>query len=206
MGKWIKENLVLVTGIFLPVLLVGGFFVLSNVPTMLADPPKYDFLLVAYRYDYQHPSNYYLSFEVRDNKLHGRAIPKSEGDANVNRHYAGIFRYHADTNTFEEISYELPGSLQDLEEPIPILLQETDGFTLDKRSKSPNGYRFEFLAYRGRGGLLGEMFGMGRRYESQCALKKNGAIFNLPKPASDPYYYQQDLHFMGWVIDEGSTQ
>jgi hypothetical protein len=206
MGKWIKENLVLVSGILLPVLLVGGFFVLSNAPRILADPPKYDFVLVGYRYDYQHPSDYYLTFEVRDGKLSGRAVPKGEGNANFNRQYAGIFRYDAGTNTFEEIVYELPDGLEGIEEPIPLLLTETSGLTLDKHRQSPDGYNFEFLGYRGRGGLLGEMFGMRRRYESDYVLKKDGAWFDLPKPFSDSYYYQNDLHFMGWVIEQDSAQ
>ena len=206
MGKWIKENLVLLSGILLPVLLVGGFFVLNNAPRLLADPPKYDFVLVGYRYDYQHPSDYYLSFEVRSGKLSGRAVPKGENNANSNRQYAGIFRYDAGANTFEEIVYELPDGLEGIEEPVPLPLGEVSDLKLDKRNKSPDGYRFEFLGYRGRGGLLGEMFGMRRRYESNYVLKKDGAYFDLPKPFSDSYYYQNDLHFMGWVIEEDSAQ
>jgi hypothetical protein len=205
MGKWIKENLVLVSGILLPVLLVGGFFVLSNAPRMLADPPKYDFVLVAYRYDYQHPSDYYLSFEVRDGMLSGRAVPKDESNTNFNRQFASIFRYDAGANTFEEIVFELPEGLEGIEEPVPLLLAETSDLKLDKRSQSPDGYTFEFLGYRGRGGLLGEMFGMRRRYESDYVLKKDNAHFDLPRPASD-HYYQNDLHFMGWVIEESSVR
>ncbi len=205
MGKWIKENLVLVSGILLPVLLVGSFFVLSNAPRILADPPVYDFVLVAYRNDYQHPRDYYLSFEVRDGKLHGRVVPRGEGNANFNRQYAGIFRYSTAENTFDEIIYELPDGLEDIEEPIPFVVEETSDLKLDKRSQSPDRYTFEFLGYRGRGGLLGEIFGMGHRYESNYVLKKDGAHFNLPRPASDPYYYQHNMHFMGWVVEEGNT-
>jgi len=201
MGKWIKENLVLVSGILLPVLLVGGFFVLNNAPRMLADPPKYDFVLVGYRYDYQHPIDYYLSFEVRDGKLTGRAIPRDASNANFNRQYAGIFRYDAAANNFEEIVYELPEGLEGIDEPMPLPLAETSGLKLDKRKQSPDGYTFEFRGYRGRGGLLGEMFGMRRRYESDYVLKKDNAYFDLPRPASDPYY-QNDLHFMGWIVEE----
>jgi hypothetical protein len=204
MGKWIKENLVLVSGIVLPVLLVSGFFILDNAPRMLADPPKYDFVLVGYRYDYQHPSDYYLSFEVRDGHLTGRAVPRDESNAGLNRQYAGIFRYNAAANTFDEIVYELPDGLEGIEEPVPLLLAGTSDLKLDKRRQSPDGYTFEFLGYRGRGGLLGEMFGMRRHYESDYVLKKDGAYVDLPKPASDPYY-QNDLHFMGWVIEEGSA-
>lgn len=206
MAKWIKENLVLISGILLPVLLVAGFFVLNKAPSILADPPKYDFLLVAYRYDYQHPSDYYLSFEVREGKLNGRVIPKGQANAHLNRQYAGIFRYRADENTFDEIIYELPQGLEGLEKPIPIPLEGTGDLTLDKRIESPDGYSFEFLGYRGRGGLLGEIFGMGRRYESEYVLKKNGAYFSLPKPASEQYYNQYDIHFLGWVIEEGKAQ
>ena len=206
MAKWIKENLVLISGILLPVLLVAGFFVLNKAPSILADPPKYDFLLVAYRYDSQHPSDYSLSFEVREGKLNGRVIPKGQANAHLNRQYAGIFRYRADENTFDEIIYELPQGLEGLEKPIPIPLEETSNLTLDKHIESPDGYSFEFLGYRGRGGLLGEIFGMGRRYESEYVLKKNGAYFSLPKPASEQYYNQYDIHFMGWVIEEGKAQ
>ena len=205
MKEWIRNNLVLVSGILLPVLLIGGFFVLDNTPRLLADPPQHDFLLVGYRYDYQHPANYYLSFEVRDGSLTGRAIPKNENNAHANRQYAGIFRYSAAANTFEEIVYELPEGLEDIKESIPLELPDTDSLELDKRRQSPDGYTFEFLGYRGRGGLLGEMFGMRRRYDSEYILKKGNAYFGLPNPASDPPYYRNDLHFMGWVIEEGDS-
>lgn len=204
MNRWIKNNLVLISGIVLPILLIGGFFILSNAPRIMADPPKYDFVLVGYRYDYQRPGNYYLSFEVRDGKLTGRAIPRDDSNANFNRQYAGIFRYDAAANAFEEIVYELPEGLENIEESTALPLTETSGLKLDKRRQSPDGYVYEFRGYRGRGGLLGEMFGMRRRYESDYVLKKDNAYFDLPRPASDPYY-QNDLHFMGWVIEEGGA-
>ena len=205
MNKWIKQNLVLVSGILLPVLLVGGFFVLSNVPVILADPPKYDFLLVSYRYDYQHPSDYFLSFEVRDGKLKGKVNPKGEVNANLNRQYAEIFRFNSKENAFDQIDYGLPDGLEGIEESIPLLLEGTSDLRLDKRIESPDGYSYEYLGYRGRGGLLGEMFGMRRSHKSQYVLNKGGAYVNLPKLVTDPNYYQHDLHFMGWVIEEGRT-
>lgn len=204
MSKWIRENLVLISGIVLPVLLVGGFFILSRAPRMMADPPQYDFVLVGYRYDYQHPADYYLSFEVRNGKLTGRAIPKDASSANFNRQHAGIFRYNAAANTFDEIVFELPEDLEGLDEPVTLTLDETAELKLDKRRQSPDGYSYEFLGYRGRGGLLGEMFGMRRRYESNYVLKKGQAYFDLPQPFSNPYY-QNDLHFMGWVVEEGGA-
>lgn len=204
MSGWIRKNLVLIGGIVLPVLLVIGFFILSAAPRALADPPQYDFLLVGYRYDYQHPANYYLSFEVRDARLTGRVLRKDNNTAHFNRQYAGIFRYRAATNTFDEIIFDLPEGLDDIEEPVVLALEETAALKLDKRHKSPDGYTYEYLGYRGRGGLLGEMFGMRRRYESNYVLKKDNAYIDLPTPASNPYY-QNDLHFMGWIIEEDNS-
>jgi hypothetical protein len=202
MGKWIRENLVLVSGILLPLLLVGGFLVLNSMPRMLADPPEYDFLLVGYRYDYQNPSNYYLAFEVRDGKLSGRAIVKGQNQQHLNRQYAGIFLYRAKDQTFEEIAFDLPTGLEDLTESVELDLGDASGLNLDKRKTSPDGYQFEYLGYRGRGGLLGEIFGMNRRYESNYVLKKDGTYIDLPEPTLDPYYYQNELHFMGWVMEQ----
>jgi hypothetical protein len=202
MGKWIRENLVLVSGIVLPLLLVGGFLVLNSMPRMLADPPEYDFLLVGYRYDYQNPGNYYLAFEVRDGQLTGRAIPKGENQQHLNRQYAGIFLYRAQDQAFEEIVFDLPAGIEDLEESLELDLGDANKLKLDKRKTSPDGYQFEYLGYRGRGGLLGEIFGMSRRYESNYVLKKGSAYIDLPAPTPDPYYYQNELHFMGWVVNE----
>jgi len=206
MGKWIKENLVLISGILLPVLLVAGFFVLSRAPTMLAEPPGYDFILVGYHYDYQHQTNYHLDFEVRDGRLTGKAVPRGKRQVNYNQQNARVFRYDATENTFDEIEYDLPEGLDDLEEPAQIDLGAAGDLRLDKRLKSPDGYQFEFVGYRGRGGLLGEIFGMRRHYESTYILKKDGAYFDLPEPSTDHYTYQYDLHFMGWVLDEGPAQ
>lgn len=200
--KWIKDNLVLVAGIALPVLLVAGFFLLSKAPAVLTDPPEYDFLLVAYRYDHQHPRDFNLSFDVRDRKLQGKVTPAKEGQSTPSRQYAGIFRYNAADNSFDEVAYELPEGIDGLEEPLFFLVEETAHLDLDKRKKSPDGYVFEYLGYRGRGGLLGELFGMSRRYDSNYVLNRDGAYLNLPKPASDAYYYLHDLHFMGWITAE----
>lgn len=205
MNKWVRENLVLVSGIVLPILLVGGFFILSKAPAMLTDPPEYDFVLVGYRYDYQHPRNYDLTFEVRDGKLTGRAVPRDENNASHNRQYAGIFRYRSATDAFEEIPYDLPENLDDIDKSVPLQLVRTNALTLDKSRQSPDGYTYEFLGYRGRGGLLGELFGTRRRNESDYVLKKDSAYFSLPKPVTDPYY-QNDLHFMGWITAEDDNQ
>lgn len=205
-NNWIKNNLVLVSGIVLPVLLVVGFLILSHVPRVLTDPPAYDFILVAYRYDHQHPREYSLSFEVRQGKLYGKAVPLENANTYTNRQHAGIFRYRAADGVFDEIVYDLPENLDGLAETFNFTISETADLNLDKRKQSPDGYKFEHLGYRGRGGLLGEMFGMGRRHNSNYVLSKNDAFIDLPDPDSDSRYYGNDLHFMGWVTEQAGQQ
>ena len=206
MGNFIKKNLVLVAGITLPVLLIISFLILTHAPRIALEPPQYDFLVVGYRYDHQHLRNYYLNFEVKDGKLRGRVTPKDDTSTYQNQQHARIFRYDANDNSFEEISYDLPDGLEDLEKQTTFQVAETSGLSLDKKTKSPDNYSFEYLGYRGRGGLLGEVFGMGRRYDNQYVLSKNGAYFDLPQPASlPPYYYGHNLTFLGWVIADGGA-
>ena len=73
---------------------------------MLSDPPQYDFVLVAYRYDYQHPRSYHLSFDVENGQLTGQLTPNNDGNEYQNRQIAAIFRYFTVTNSFEEIVFD----------------------------------------------------------------------------------------------------
>lgn len=205
MKKWLKENLVLVSGIVLPVLLVGTFFILNSAPRLLTDPPKYDFVMVAYSYDYQHSADYFLSFEVSDGKLSGKASPRKQSNTTY-RDNANVFRYNATANSFEELTYDLPDGLDNIDKPIPLTLPKSDHLKLDKREQSPDGFSLEFVGNRGSRGLLGELFGMGGRYKSDYILKKGNAAFELPNPTSKTNYYQNELEFMGWVIDKDVDQ
>ena len=204
--NWIKNNLVLVSGIVLPVLLVLGFFVLTQLPRALAEPPEHDFLVLAYRYDAQNRDSYQLSFEVREGRLYAVIEPLEDRNAYPNRQHARLFRYVAAEESFDEINFELRQGIQSIEESISFPVAEAAGLVLDKRVKSPDGYVFENLGYRGRGGLLGEIFGMGRRYESQYVLSRGGAQFPLPSPTPDRNYYGQDVQFLAWVTGEANDR
>jgi hypothetical protein len=204
MGRFIKDNAVLIAGIVLPVLLVGGFMILSHIPKALLDPPRYDFLLAVHNYDQQLHLGYDLSLDVREGRLTGKATPR-DGNNYSSNHRTSLFRYKADRDIFEELVFELPENLDELEKPKTFPIAEVQNLGLDKRLQSPDGYTFEYVGYRGGGGLLGALFGSGRRYESSCVLKKESAYFDLPEPMPKMNYYSPNIYFIGWVIDEGNT-
>ena len=114
--------------------------------------------------------------------------------------------YDAMNNSFEEVIYDLPEGVDDLEKPLSFSVPGLLGINFSKKQTSPDGYRFKYLGYRGRGGLLGEVFGMRRRYDSHYVLTQDGANFELPNPSHQPnYYFGQNLSFVGWVVSKGAS-
>ena len=204
MLKFLKENRVLVAGIALPVLLVIAFLMLANVPRTMLTPPKHDFLVVGYRYDHNQIRTYHLNFEVKNGIINGRATPIKQGANNYNQsQHATLFLYDATSNSFEEVIYDLPEGVNDLDKSLSFSVPDLIGVNFSKKQTSPDDYRFKYLGYRGRGGLLGEVFGMKRRYDSHYVLTQDGAHFELPNPSHQPnYYFGQNLSFVGWVVSK----
>ena len=208
MTGWIKENLVLVSGILLPIILVGGFFMLSKAPQMLVDPPTHDFLLVGYRYDYQiqKENDYLFSFEVKNGKLTGEISARDDSNVSSYHQIASLYHISSDKQVFKEHRFEIPDDIDDLDSPVALNLEVTDHLRLDESAESPDGFQFERNHGRGRGGLLGEIFGMNRRYESSLILRKDNAVFVLPQLPDQQYVYNGNLEFMGWVVAEGAER
>jgi hypothetical protein len=201
--NWLRANLVLVSGIVLPVLLVTGFLVLQRSSSLALEPPTHDFLVAGFRHDSQRAQNYRVAFEVRDGQLLGQASPLGEDEHVINRRQdARLYRYSATTRTFSEVPYEVPQAADGAQQEISFPIEALAGVWVDRSARSPDGYVFENVGYRSRGGLLGEVFGMGRRADSPYVLNRDGSLFDLPAPAGQSYYYGQDLVFLGWVSAE----
>ncbi|MGA0266123.1 MAG: hypothetical protein ACO3KY_09580 [Lysobacterales bacterium] len=205
MKEWIQRNLVLISGIVLPMLLVAGFFILNQVPRALTEPPQHDFLLVIYRCNSGPEAHHYLEFDVQEGHLTGRAVRRKDENSRIpwNRQRAGIFRYNASDNTFSEFVYEIPNNLNEPGEPLILELGLAGTLALDKRRQSPDGFSFQREQYRGGGGLLGSIFGMGR-YERPYVLRKGNADFELDLDLflPDDFEYCREVSFMGWIMDE----
>lgn len=213
--KFVKDNLVLLTGILLPILLIVLFMVASTLPRMMATPPQYDFLFTAN----QHYGNLNVPVQLSlktDDKTGKIAAIVTENQKHENGYYRHnyfpvIYRYNAQHQTarainhsyFREVLQEHGEKL--LEEKSLAMPDFLSGLTLDKNTISPDGYTLD-TDYRRRynDSLAGFMFSMGRsnRYRGY-QLKKGNASFSFEVSNTDGhYYYGNSFTFLGWVMKD----
>lgn len=98
MYKFIKENIVLMLGISLPILLVAFFMIASSLPKYLVADPKYDLLFSDERYSY-------LEFQVQQQKLYMKVDPTRY---QYQKSLPHLYRYSASTGKVEEITFQAP--------------------------------------------------------------------------------------------------
>jgi len=98
MYKFIKDNIVLMLGISLPLLLVAFFMVASALPNYLIADPKYDFFFSDGRYSY-------VEFQVQQQKLYMKIDPMRY---QYQKSLPHLYRYIASTGKVQEITFQAP--------------------------------------------------------------------------------------------------
>ena len=189
MKNFIKENLVLVIGLALPVLLIALFFVATVIPKSMGKPPQYEMLFTTTKYDYQNKPEYVIDFNVKNQQL--MANSKKNDEKNYNNATKILMAYDGKTETVREIRIDA----SKLTEGNEVLLEETKNLSVDTAVISPDGYTLEGPNYGGNG-LVGGLFGGGYR-NTGYRLKKGGVGYKVPNMQPD-YYYSQ-LQFIGWI-------
>jgi hypothetical protein len=197
LGKFVRENLVLLAGIALPVVMMAGFLVASSLPRTLADPPRYDLVFFVDDYNSANGANLPLTVNlvVKNGTLVAQYLPTAGGAGYG--YWKKIYRYEAATRTVREIPFGFPSDLNGItalrEEPVAGL----ENARLDTRLQAPDGYELASDEYRGNG-LIGELFwrsGTGR------PRLRNGASSVPLELASDTQYYSYgNIQFLGWVL------
>jgi hypothetical protein len=198
--KFFRENLVLVMGISLPVLLVILFFLTSVLPKSLGTPPQYELLFSVVRYDYQTAATPNFDFIVRDEKL---VVRTGKNDsANPARYTRKLLAYDARTESVRDIPFDL-APIEKLGEQAEMVLPETQNMIIDTSSRAPDGYSFEGPSYGG-GGLMSELFFGGYR-NAGYRVVKDKAAYKIPNAFGDTYY-AGNIQFIGWVVGQGSAK
>ena len=193
MKSFIKENLVLVIGLTLPLLLIVLFFVATVIPKAMGTPPQYEMLFTTVRYDYQNTRDYFLDFAVKNQQLTVKVQKNENKDRNYN--VKKLMAYDGKTETVREIAIDV-AKTAGASNGAEVILEETKNMTIDTSSVSPDGYALDGPNYGG-GGLMGGVFGGGYR-NSGFRLKKGSVGYKIPNEQQN-YYYNQ-VQFIGWVI------
>lgn len=190
MKNWIKENLVLVIGLTLPLLLIVLFFAATVIPKMTGTPPQYEVLFSVQDYTGQNKQDYIVDFKVKDKQLMIKT--KKADDKSYSYNSKKLMAYDAKTEVMREISID-DSKFSDGAE---ILLEETKNMTIDTAMQAPDGYMLENQGYSGTG-LIGGLFGGGYRNHGY-RLKKGNVGYKINMQQNNHYYDQ--LSFIGWVV------
>jgi hypothetical protein len=141
MKDWIKENLVLVIGLALPVLLIALFFVATVLPKSFGTPPQYELLFTTSKYDYQNKPEYVLDFNVKNKQLMVKA--KKYDEKTYNNASRLLMAYDAKTEAVREIALDA----SKLSDGVEVVLEETKNMQLDTSLTSPDGYTLDGPAF-----------------------------------------------------------
>ena len=193
MKNWIKENLVLVIGLSLPILLIVLFFLATVVPKSLSTPPQYEMLFTTLKYEYENSPAYLVDFKVVNHQL--MAAVKKNNDKSRNYNSKKLMAYNPKTETVREITIDLAKAAEaNIDE---VVLAETKDLKVDSSVVSPDGYQLDGSRYS-NSGLIAGLFGVGSR-NSGYRLKKGAVAYKVQ--TTQPDYYYSDFKFVGWVVN-----
>ncbi len=193
MKQFFKENLVIISGILLPLMLALVFFAASRVNMVYVDPPRTSIVYAANYPDYYNNNNLW-QLSVRDGAVYVRyTAPPKPDPANPSPYYNNN---RPDIHLFDPVSgrdrqIALPEFAPDESGEKPVT--DLGNVRLDTTLQSPDGYVFENDAYRDSN-IMTEIFGGGGGYRNTYVLRKNG---NHVPVTNAPSYNSK---FLGWVV------
>lgn len=191
MQNFLKENIALVAGISLPLLLIAFFFLAGEASNAMVEDPKYD-AIFASNYNESWPSMPY-TFKVEDGKLSVHFKVK-EGDGGPStRQMPELYIYEHKSGVTRRIDIDYSkitdGKVVDAD------IDAINERALLADSTSPDGWNFDYY-YRGGGGFFFDIFG-GYNGHSGYALRKATRAIQL-----NPGTYMYEGKLIGWRGDD----
>ena len=197
--KFFKDNFVLVIGLTLPVLLIVGFMVATNLPQTLSDPPKYD--LVFSTIDYPPNANTIpvsVRFVVRDGVLKAQYVrtPVAPGGYPYNA-WKKLYIYDAKSRKVRQLTFGFPPDMDKIAGTTEEIVEATRDLRLNTTLQSPDGYEISYDGYS-HSGLLNEVF-WGGSYSHEPQLKKGSSSVRLTTGDGNTSFYYGSIEFIGWA-------
>jgi hypothetical protein len=193
MKAFIRDNLLIVISIALPLLVIILFALASIIPNLMATPPKYDLLLSLHDRAVPNSSQIRYNFVVKDGQL------KADLSKLDKTNYQGnprLFLYQHTSGVVKEIGFQIPADLGDFSDRTEVDVPEFIGRKLSSVLLAPDGY--EFRGRRSGGGMMTELFG-GRRNRTDISIVNGGAAVRLRLPDTD--YWYNNVRFVAWVVE-----
>ncbi len=206
--NFIKENIVLVIGLLLPLLLVFLFILSSAIPRMMATAPAYDFLFSINQYDNTQNAKLAVNLKVDKN---GKVIAVVRNTETAHRYYPELYRYRAKDGYATAVkSKHFLDEILDNESSIKStktigVPNSVARLELNDDSVSPDGYTLDTSRNYGSNGIAGEIF-YGRKRGCSYRLIKGNAVFSFEVHNTNnnyrhcSYYSNSSFKLLGWVI------
>lgn len=197
---FLRDNIVLVAAFALPALVAVLFVLATAIPQWTVSPPQHDLVLRVEQYAQPQPE-VAVEFMVRDGRLEAivRPVPRPENPAMgipyVQRWTLLLFDHEA--MQVREVPVDLPRTVPP-GDTRTVVVEALAGRRVTSDTVAPDGYRVTNLSTGGGGGIVGELFGMDRRYRRGIAVGKDGRTIRLelPAPHRDTYGVIAPI---GWI-------
>lgn len=195
--KFIRENIVLLVGLTLPVLLMVGFMLASRIPQTITDPPHYDFVFSVSDYSAAGANNVPVNVRllVKDGVLVAQYTRIDNGN---NYHYwKKLYIYEAATQKVRELPFGYPANMHKISGTVEEVVEPLRGKKLDSTLQAPDGYELSYEGYS-NSGFVNLFFWGGGSHESR--LRKGSSSVRLTTGDDRTSFYYGGVEFVGWVL------
>ncbi len=199
-GGFVRRNLFVLAAAVLPAVVVVFFLLASAIPRSTVPDPAYDLIFRAERpYSNTRPTTIAADIAVRGGRVE---VTARRFDEKTYVQGWALFRFDHATGRAQEIALDLP-SLAPGEEPRVVGVEALASLRLATDAVAPDGYQLQSRT-AGGSGLVGELFGMGRRNRASIALVNRGRVVRVDLPAIAEGYYQPVAQSVAWIREPRS--
>jgi hypothetical protein len=196
---FLRDNAFLVAAVVLPVAVAGFFLLATAVPRWTVPLPQHDLVLQVERPYQDNPARVDVASSVDGGRVQAtaRLAPKDT----YTRRWA-LLRFDHTTLKLKEIPVAVPNDLK-TDEARTFVVEALAGVRVTGEARAPDGYELTTWT-SGSGGLVGELFGMGRSRRTPSLVNRGRAVpLDLPSPFE--VWYGWPVTVIGWVVGEGTA-
>lgn len=201
MRTFLKDNIILVLGITLPLIMMLLFGLATLLPRYFVEPPQYNILFSSgdYYYDYDNTG---FRFNLVNGKLTGVFNNKKDNKNYYLSSRPRLLIFSPQSLEFKEIKLNLPLLKANTKAfTTAINVPELTHMNIDNSAKAPDGYVYQYRNYYS-GSLINDIFfNANYRNYSSFIISKNGNNIPVPLPPETTGSYN-NLKFIGWLIPE----